>query len=369
MKVLSVVGARPQFIKAFAISRILRENHEEHIVHTGQHYDYELSDVFFDELDIPSPAYHLGVGSASHGRQTAAVMRSFEPLLATESPDAVLVYGDTNSTVGAALVAAKFDTVLGHVEAGLRSGNRTMPEEINRIVTDHIANLLFAPTDEAVANLGAEGLADRTVQTGDVMYDTLLWARERVDTDLIVSNLIGEDIGSYLLFTVHRQANTDRPARLKAIVDAMMDRHEPVIFPIHPRTEEALARLDLLDQVTDELTVIDPVSYLRFIALIDGAKTVVTDSGGVQKEAFFLETPCVTLREETEWPETNDAGMNTLVGADSRSIHQAIDGINQVTPGGTSMPFGDGTAAESVITALEEVVSGHIPADVQRPPG
>jgi UDP-N-acetylglucosamine 2-epimerase len=358
MRVLSVVGARPQFVKAFAVSRVLRTRHEECLVHTGQHYDHELSAVFFDELGIPEPEYNLGVGSAPAGRQTGRMMCEFEPVLEREEPDAVLVYGDTNSTLAAALVAAKSDALLAHVEAGLRSDNRAMPEETNRVLTDHAADLLCAPTRRAVERLESEGLGDRVRRTGDVMYDTLLWARDHAESRSTAREAFGVAGSRYVLATVHRAGNTDDPRRLRAIVDALADRPEPVVFPAHPRTVDALGAAGELGRVRRELTVVDPVGYFDFIHLLDGAYRVVTDSGGVQKEAFFLDTPCVTLRGETEWPETVEAGWNVLADADPERIHRAIDRSFDLDTREKPQPYGDGDAAGATERALRRAVAG-----------
>lgn len=360
MKVLSVVGARPQFVKAFAVSRALRPAHDEVLVHTGQHYDRELSGVFFEELDMPEPTHNLGVGSGSHGRQTARVMTAFEPILEQVEPDAVVVYGDTNSTLGAAVVAAKGDALLAHVEAGLRSRNRAMPEEHNRVLTDHAADLLLAPTETAVQNLVAEGLAERTVRTGDVMYDALTWARGVAERRVDLRDLHDHQPGEYLLLTVHRQANTDRRDRLERIFETMLDLPDPVVFPAHPRTVDALRSIGAYERVRDGLTLLEPVSYLEFVALMAGARKVVTDSGGVQKEAFLLDTPCVTLREETEWPETVDAGWNVLVGADPDLLRTAVERTFDRPPASKPQPFGDGSAASVVVAAIRDLAGGGV---------
>jgi UDP-N-acetylglucosamine 2-epimerase (non-hydrolysing) len=363
MKVLSVVGARPQFVKAFPVSRALRARGEEVLVHTGQHYDTELSDVFFTELGIPEPDYHLGVGSGSHAVQTARVMERLDPIVADEAPDALLVYGDTNSTVAAGLVGAKRDTAVVHVEAGLRSFDREMPEEVNRIVTDHVADLLLSPTDRGAENLAREGLGDRVVVTGDVMYDALLWARDRASDATTV--LADHDLtpGEYVLATVHRARNTDDPARLSAILDGLAAVPGPVVLPVHPRTESALREHGLWDRARSALQVVDPVGYLPFVRLLDGARRVATDSGGVQKEAFFLDTPCVTLREETEWVETVEAGWNELVGADSEAITTAL--TRDWPLGEKPHPYGDGDAASVVAEAVAAYLQdgATVPAD------
>ena len=360
MRILSVVGARPQFIKAFAVSKQLREEHNERLVHTGQHYDYDLSEVFFEELGIPEPEYHLGVGSGSHGVQTAEVIRSFESVLMDEEPDAVIVYGDTNSTLGAALVTAKSDASLVHVEAGLRSRNRSMPEEINRVLTDHAADLLLAPTVDAAVNLADEGLIDRTHLTGDVMYDTLLWARGRAGKGSELLDKHGLRSEEYILFTLHRASNTDDRRTLKTIFETMLDRPERIVFPAHPRTVAALRDIGMYDRIKRELTMLDPVSYLEFIHLQDNAWRIVTDSGGVQKEAFLLDTPCITLREETEWPETVEAGWNVLVGSDRSRINDALDQSFDLTKT-KPQPYGDGTAARTVVKALADTLDERAP--------
>jgi UDP-N-acetylglucosamine 2-epimerase (non-hydrolysing) len=351
MKVLSVVGARPQFVKAFPVSRALAdEGHEEVLVHTGQHYDEEMSDVFFEELGIPEPAHNLGVGSDGHVRQTARMMTGLIELAEEEDPDCLLVYGDTNSTLAGALVATQTNRRLVHVEAGLRSGNREMPEETNRILTDHVSDVLCAPTTEAVENLANEGLADRTVQTGDVMYDAVLWARERARerSDVLERQELAD--GEYVLATVHRAANTDDTERLAAILDALADADAPVVLPAHPRTESRLREYDMWERATERLQVVEPVGYLDFVRLLDGAERVATDSGGVQKEAFFLRTPCVTLREETEWVETVEAGANVLAGADADAIREAL--ARSDWSYGETNPYGDGDAAAVVADAL-----------------
>jgi UDP-N-acetylglucosamine 2-epimerase (non-hydrolysing) len=349
MQVLSIVGARPQFVKAAAVSRRLREDHRETLVHTGQHYDRALSGVFFDELEIPEPDHDLGVGSASHAEQTAEMMVRIERLIDDAAPDVVLVYGDTNSTLAGALATAKTETPLAHVEAGLRSGDFSMPEEVNRVLTDHASDLLFAPTDAARRQLEREGLSEGVSVPGDVMYDTLLAVRDRLG---MVDAVDVPD--EFVLATVHRAGNTDDRERLAGILDGLERCQHPVVFPAHPRTVEALREFDLWERPTDALELIDPVGYLSFVTLVERARCVATDSGGVQKEAFYLDTPCVTLRDRTEWTETVDAGWNTLVGADPEQISAAIRSAGDL-PAKPDL-YGNGTAASRIVDTLEREV-------------
>ncbi|WP_256687770.1 non-hydrolyzing UDP-N-acetylglucosamine 2-epimerase [Halococcus qingdaonensis] len=351
MKVVSLVGARPQFIKAFPISRALADRHEEVLVHTGQHYSEAMSEVFFEELAIPTPEYNLGVGSGTHGQQTGEMVTRFGELIEREEPDAVVVYGDTNSTLAGAVVTAKTDAPLAHVEAGLRSHNDAMPEETNRILTDHVSDLLFAPTERGVTNLETEGI-ENVHLTGDVMYDAILWARTRAADHSTVLDEHDLTAGEYVLATVHRAGNTDDRERLAAIMRALGAADREVVFPIHPRTADRLDTYGLRETVEQQLTVIEPQGYLDFVRLLDGAERVATDSGGVQKEAFFLDAPCVTLREETEWVETVDAGWNTLVGADEEAIERELQ--REITLPEKPELYGDGNAAERMVALLEE---------------
>ena len=352
VSVCSVVGARPQFVKAFPVSRALSPAHEETIVHTGQHYDEQLSDVFFEELDIPTPDYNLGVGSDPHAAQTAAMMTGIDEIVDDHDPDVLLLYGDTNSTLAGALVGAKRDTAVAHVEAGLRSHNWAMPEEVNRVVTDHVSDLCFAPTERAVESLAAEGLTEGVYETGDVMYDALRAVRDRI-RDRPEPDSAPD--GEYVLATVHRAANTDDPDRLRSILSALSEATLPVVLPAHPRTTDALARHGIDTAEFPGTEVIDPVGYLDFVALLDGAKRVATDSGGVQKEAFYLDTPCVTLREETEWTETVEAGWNVLAGADKVAIRAALE--RMLDPSTKPAPYGDGDAATRIAEVLDDVPS------------
>jgi len=324
MKILTVVGARPQFIKCGPVSRELRTRHQEILVHTGQHYDYMMNKIFFEELDIPTPDYNLEIGSGSHSYQTAEIMKRLEPLLLREKPDLVLVYGDTNSTLAGAITAAKMNIELAHVEAGLRSYDNTMPEETNRVLTDHISDLLFCPTQTAVDNLAKEGITSGVYFTGDVMVDALLYAKQKSYRSKIMDTL-GLNIGEYLLATIHRAANTDNKQNLENIVNAFYQIEEEIILPCHPRTLKQLQYFDLHNKLSAKVRIIEPLGYLDFIHLLSNARKVITDSGGLQKEAYILKVPCITLRENTEWPETLENGWNKLVGCDTSKIVAAIN--------------------------------------------
>lgn len=326
-RIVSVVGARPQFIKAAPVCRALRGEtgrHAEILVHTGQHYDPGMSDVFFDELGIPAPDHHLGVGSGPHGAQTGAMLAGIERVLAAGRPDVVLIYGDTNSTLAGALAAAKLGIPAAHVEAGLRSYNRTMPEEINRVVADHVASLLFCPSPAAADNLSREGVTRGVHVVGDVMADALSDASRRAEGRSTVLERLGLRPGGYLLATIHRAENTDDPARLLAIVEAFGRAGETVVFPVHPRTRRALAALGDPQARSTSLRAIDPVGYLDMTMLERSARMILTDSGGIQKEAYWLGVPCLTLRRETEWVETVEAGWNKVVGTDADAIVRAV---------------------------------------------
>jgi len=351
MQILSVVGARPQFIKAYAVSNELRKEHDEVLVHTGQHYDEEMSDVFFEELDIPRPDHNLGVGSDTHANQTAEMMVGLEELVHHYEPDVLLCYGDTNSTLASGIVGSKEDVVFAHVEAGLRSFNREMPEEINRILTDHAADLLFAPSERAMEYLESEGITERAHNVGDVMYDALLSAREKAVSQSTILDELDLRDEAYLLATVHRPRNTDDRERLEAILETLAADDRRVVLPAHPRTVDRLEQYGLLDAIEEEVTLIDPVGYLDFINLQANADIIITDSGGIQKEAFFLDIPCVTLRGETEWPETIEAGGNILVGADRNAIRDALANPPQSTF--DAKPYGDGNAAQRIQDILE----------------
>ena len=352
MKIVSVVGARPQFIKAAAVCRALRANHEEILVHSGQHFDHGMSGVFFDELEIPAPAYNLGVGGGGHGRMTGEMLGLLEELLIETRPDWVLVYGDTNTTLAAGLAAVKLQIPVAHVEAGLRSFNREMPEEINRVLVDHLSSLLLCPTPTAVANLALEGVSAGVTQVGDVMLDTARFFAERVDAAAVVAAHEVE-AGGFYLATVHRQATSDDPERLAEVVTAFAALDAPVVWPMHPRTRKNLERfgLDAVVAASPGIRVVEPLSYLDTNGLLRGAKALLTDSGGMQKEAYFFGVPCVTLRDETEWVETVELGWNTLVGTSAEAI---VREATAACPGIDSPPvYGDGHAAEACVEALE----------------
>ncbi|ERI90757.1 UDP-N-acetylglucosamine 2-epimerase [Clostridiales bacterium oral taxon 876 str. F0540] len=348
MKILSVIGARPQFIKAAAVSNILRKEHTEILVHTGQHYDDNMSSVFFDELQIPKPNYSLGIGSGGHGMQTGSMLIKLEEIYIDEKPDLVLVYGDTNSTLAGALCASKLLIPVAHVEAGLRSFNMKMPEEQNRILTDHISSLLFVPTDAALENLRNEGIDNNVFCVGDVMYDAVKnFTYLAKDKSHIVEELNLQE-NRYLLATIHRAENTNDIQRLRNIIIGLNKSEKSIVLPLHPRTKKYIESYDI--NIGSNVKIIDPVGYLDMISLEMNAQKIVTDSGGVQKEAYFMGKPCITLRNETEWIETVNIGWNVLVGANTNDILNALDKFN---PNENRIPvFGDGTAANKILDIL-----------------
>lgn len=360
VKVVTIVGARPQFIKAAAVSRAIAAHDEltEKLVHTGQHYDDNMSRVFFDELEIRPPDYSMGVGSGTHGEQTGKMLPAIERILADERPDWTLVYGDTNSTLAGALAAAKLCIPIAHVEAGVRSFNRRMPEEVNRVLTDHVSDLLLAPTAAAVAHLAHEGIPGDKIQlVGDVMYDVALYCGERAEAKSDILRTLGLAPREYILATVHRAENTDDPARLRAVFHGLATAAQrlPVVLPLHPRTRGALDRAGI-DVASDaRLRVIDPVGYLDMVALERGAALVATDSGGVQKEAYFHGVPCVTLRDETEWVELVEAGWNRLVAPNDAAevavaVNDALDRLSAMPP--RKDLYGGGQAAQAIVECL-----------------
>lgn len=355
MKILTVIGARPQFIKAAAISRVISSTNgvEEILLHTGQHYDTNMSDVFFSELGIPSPDYNLGIGGGGHGAQTGRMLEAIENVLIKEKPNWVLVYGDTNSTLAGALAAAKLNIPVAHVEAGLRSYNRNMPEEINRVMTDHISNILFAPTNEAVKVLKKEGIEDNSiVKTGDIMYDTALYCKVASEQHRTILSDIGIVAKRYILVTIHRAENTDNPSRLRAIFESLekVGLNTTVILPLHPRTKKALDESGYQTEKS-AITFLNPVGYLDMVALEVSASLIVTDSGGVQKEAYFHSVPCVTIRDETEWVELLACGCNTL--ASPENLVHKVEQMLIRTCDFNDLLYGDGKSAQMIVNALK----------------
>ncbi|MBS3918891.1 MAG: UDP-N-acetylglucosamine 2-epimerase (non-hydrolyzing) [Deltaproteobacteria bacterium] len=378
VKIATIVGARPQFIKTAVVSRAIQTSKkkiEEILIHTGQHYDYLMDRVFFEELDLPQPDYHLGVGSGSHGKQTGIMLERIEAVLQKEKPGVVLVYGDTNSTLAGALAAAKLNIPIAHVEAGLRSYNRRMPEEINRLLTDHLSTFLFCPTAQAVQNLLKEGIRlgrGKVVKNvGDVMYDSILYYSKIAE----IKSTILKDLGlltpnselparsaggrtpNYYLATLHRAENTDDPKRLKSILKALNEigKKFPVILPLHPRTRKMIS-IHRLSKETQNVKIIEPVSYFNMLALEKYARAILTDSGGVQKEAYWFRVPCLTLRDETEWVETVKSGWNRLVGAETKRIIQGVhEAMREILPMKAPNAFGNGKASGKIVDFLIKI--------------
>ena len=363
MKVVTIIGARPQFIKAASFSRVFRLQHSEVLVHTGQHYDLNMSNVFFEELGIPKPDYNLEVGSGNHGVQTGRMLEKIEEIILKEKPDGILVYGDTNSTLAGALAASKLLLPVFHVEAGLRSYNMLMPEEQNRVLTDHISTLLFCPTKTAVDNLAKEGITSGVYNTGDIMYDAVLsysviaerrykqgvWLDELCNANDTIINLIEKQ---YYLATIHRAENTDDSDKLLKIFAAFEKLDKPVLLPLHPRTRKMLSELDM--QMSNIVTI-QPVGYLLMLYLIANAYMILTDSGGLQKEAYFLRTPCTTLRDQTEWVETLEDGWNVLTPINTNSIIRTSNRALDHQKYAHSSLFGDGHAAEHIARSIENL--------------
>lgn len=347
MKVINIIGARPQIVKVGVVNKSLLEDpeFESIIIHTGQHYDENMSKIFFDELEIARPNYNLNVGSSSHGKQTAAMLSGIEEILLEEKPDWILVYGDTNSTIAGSLAAAKLHIKAAHIEAGLRSFNRQMPEEINRIATDHISDLLFAPTNTAMSLLKKEGLEGKSVFSGDVMYDSIIHFEKIANQKANIESIT--NLRDYYLATIHRQENTDNINRLQNIFTAFSSLDFPVIIPLHPRTQKYLPQIDFSDNVK----IIDPVSYLEMILLLKNCRKILTDSGGLQKEAYFLKKQCITLRNETEWTETLENNWNFIVGANTNLIiEKTKDSKIEVQHD----YFGNGKSVEIILKTLKQ---------------
>ncbi len=354
---MTVIGARPQFVKAATISRALADfpSLRESIVHTGQHYDANMSDVFFDEMQIPKPKFHLGISGLGHGAMTGEMLKGLEEIFLREKPDVVLVYGDTNSTLAGALAASKLHIPVAHVEAGLRSFNMKMPEEVNRILTDRISNFLFCPTDTAVANLEKEGFrhfaSSRVFKTGDVMMDAVLHYSQNCEQKAKVFTSLKPR--NFALVTIHRQENTDSPERLKSIFAALREiaQTKTVILPLHPRTKKFLSQYEI---DTQGITILDPVGYFDMLAFLKNCDFVLTDSGGLQKEAYFFNKPCLTLRDETEWVELIEVGQNKLVGADTQKILQGFAWVQNQATNWRNDLYGEGRAAHQILKLLEE---------------
>jgi len=355
MKIACIVGVRPEFVQAEPVINELKK-HDVILVHTGQHYDYEMSKIFFDELSIPVPNYHLGAGSGYHGHQTAEILKGIEDVLLKEEPDCVLVFGDTNSTLSGALASVKLHIPLAHVEAGLRSFDRRMPEEINRVVVDHISNMLFSPTETAMANLEMEGVLNCVYNTGDVMYDSLIQKRDSIKNNRNILSEFELEPQKYFLMTLHRSENTENIHNLKNVLQAAIDESDKqFLFPIHPRTEKLLKDSSIFSTLDKNNTVrmIKPLGYLNFLRILQGASKVLTDSGGVQKQAFMLGIPCITLRENTEWVETVESGWNVLVGTNKDRIKRMI---NTFDPrGGRPRVYGDGDASKKISQILNSL--------------
>ena len=353
MKILTVAGTRPQLVKIGAVSRKLREKFTEVLVNTGQHYDYNMAGVFFDELKIPKPDYDLGVGSGSHGKQTGEMMIKLEEVFDKEQPDVVLVYGDTNSTLAGALVASKRLIPLIHIEAGLRSYNKSMPEEQNRILTDNLSDLLFVPSEVAEKNLHKEGISEGIYNVGDVMMDAVLYNSELAESQYNLSeyNLTSKE---YILGTIHRAENTNDIEKLTAILNSFAKLEETVYLPLHPRTKKLISDYNINEIVdsSNNIKIVEPISYLEMLLLEKNAYAIVTDSGGVQKEAYFAKVPCITLRDQTEWTETIELGWNRLLNPLQEDLSLALDNISK----GKDVfdAYGDGTAADKIVKLIDE---------------
>ncbi len=351
MKCVTIIGARPQFIKAAPMSAaMINAELNETLIHTGQHYDYEMSQVFFDELNIPPPKYNLNISGGSHAQMTAEMLRALEEVIIQEEPNFVLVYGDTNSTLSGALAAAKIHTPVVHMEAGLRSFNKKMPEEINRILTDHLSSLLLCPSETAIENLNNEGINSGVVDVGDIMVDAANKAQAIVQNNNSylpkVENF--DFLNAFDLLTLHRAENTDDDSRLRAIFEALSFADRPILFPIHPRTKKIIAEHGI--ELPELVKLCEPLSYLMMASILNRVSNVITDSGGLQKEAYWVGKPCITLRDETEWVETLEGGANRLVGADKEKIIDALKSRDKISF--SEHLYGDGNAASSSVKAM-----------------
>lgn len=361
MKIATVLGARPQFIKAALLSKELRKNHHEIIIHTGQHYDAEMSDIFFEEMKIPKPDYNLGIGSDTHAVQTAKIMMALEKVLISENPDLVLVYGDTNSTLAAALTASKLNIPIAHVEAGPRMFDKTVPEEVNRIVTDHVSTLLFAPTSRSIENLNKECLFEGVYLTGDVMLDNYNYFIRKAQKKSKILEKLNLNDNKYILATLHRARNTEVKKNLEMIINSLLtiSKEETIVFPLHPRTEKFLRKCRMFDKIINipNVYVIKPVGYFDMLVLTKNAGKIVTDSGGLQKEAYFAQVPCITLDSSTGWPETVEEGWNIIFKDAKKNFSEVTDIINAIKFSNPPMThknvFGNGNASKKICKMLE----------------
>jgi UDP-N-acetylglucosamine 2-epimerase len=365
IKIATVIGARPQFIKAASLSRYIKKisnsinnnliNLQEIIIHTGQHYDFNMNDTFFNELELPKPDYNLGIGSDTHARQTGRMMIELENIILSEKPDYVLIYGDTNSTIAGSLTAVKMDIPLAHVEAGLRSFDRKMPEEVNRVVSDTVSTLLFCPTDVAVTNLKKEGITKNVHNVGDIMLETYQYYKDKAEKSSKILKVLGLKPKKYFLCTIHRVSNTDNKNNLKNILVGLSESKKQIILPIHPRTKKIIEQnQDIKDLIGGNINIIDPIGYFDMIMLEKNARKIITDSGGVQKEAYFNKVPCITLRENTEWVETIHNGVNILAGIVPENIIEAINNFLPDEKRFTTNLFGDGQTSAKIIKIISE---------------
>lgn len=353
MRILTVVGARPQFIKACMLSKTLKSYTEvkEIIVHTGQHYDASMSDIFFEQLNLPEPDYYLGIGSGTHGEQTGEMLSELEYVMISVNPDIVVVYGDTNSTLAGSLAASKLHIPVAHIESGLRSFNRKMPEEVNRVVTDHLSDWLFCPSLAAAENLKREGINERVYVTGDIMYDAVLHFKSYAVQQSTILQDLSLSENNYYLATIHRAENTDDPRRLKSILEVFQRFAKTTVLPLHPRTKNKINAFQLNDLVdAPHIKIVEPLNYFDMLSAVSKASIILTDSGGLQKEAYMLQVPCVTLRDETEWTETVETGWNRLAGANQEAIADKVMKLH--TPEESPPIFGDGHAAHQIAKTL-----------------
>jgi UDP-GlcNAc3NAcA epimerase len=353
-KIVSIIGARPQFIKAGPLSKELRKYYNEVLVHTGQHYDYGMSDIFFEELGLPEPDYNLGVGGGTHGKMTGEMLVAIEEVLLKEKPDMVLIYGDTNSTLAGSLAAVKLHIPVAHVEAGLRSYNRKMPEEINRILSDQISKWLFVPSKVAQDNLKKEGIHDGIYIVGDIMYDAVLTNSKKASENSKIREQLKIEKNGYYLSTIHRAENTDIKERLAIMLEIFSSVPKKVVLPLHPRTKNKIKDYGYV--FPDNVIVVEPLGYLDMLELMQHSVAILTDSGGIQKEAYYLNVPCITLRDESEWVETAEVGWNFIVGADKNKFNQAFQELDNVRTKSHPFLYGDGRTAEKIVEILKKTI-------------